>query len=160
MGGLPLPSGVAPVSLSSDTSTLTLGRLARGARKPHNWLQLAKFCGVGGSGYVINLAVFAICVGPLGLHHLAAATLAFCVAVTNNFALNRVWTFGSPDGRRRFQALRFLCVSVAAFLVSAVLLELLVTRLDVAEVLAQAIAIVCATPLSFVGNKLWTFRDR
>jgi putative flippase GtrA len=26
------------------------------------------------------------------------------------------------------------------------------------KVLSQAIAIVCATPLSFVGQKLWSFR--
>jgi putative flippase GtrA len=27
------------------------------------------------------------------------------------------------------------------------------------KVLAQAIAIVTATPLNFLGNKLWSFRD-
>lgn len=152
------------MSLSSDTaeraaaaSTLTLGRVARGARKPGNWWQLAKFCCVGGSGYAINLGVFALGVGPLGQHHLVAATLAFVVAVTNNFLLNRSWTFGSPDGRRRFQALRFLCVSLAAFVVSAALLELLVSRLDAPAVLAQAVAIACVMPLSFLGNKLWSF---
>ena len=48
-----------------------------GLRQPHNWVQLVKFCAVGGSGYVVNLCVFALCVELLGLHHLSAATLAF-----------------------------------------------------------------------------------
>ena len=37
-------------------------RVRAGLRKPHNWVQLVKFCAVGGSGYVVNLAVFTLCV--------------------------------------------------------------------------------------------------
>ena len=43
---------------------------AHGLRKPHNWVQLVKFCAVGASGYVVNLCVFALCVSVLDLHHL------------------------------------------------------------------------------------------
>jgi putative flippase GtrA len=46
-------------------------------RQRHNWAQLVRFCAVGAVGYGINLAVFAPAVAVLGLHHLAAATLAF-----------------------------------------------------------------------------------
>ena len=38
------------------------------------------------------------------------------------------------------------------------MLYTLVDGLGVAEVPAQAIAIVAATPLNFIGNKLWSFR--
>jgi hypothetical protein len=38
------------------------------------------------------------------------------------------------------------------------MLQLLAGELGVQKVLAQAIAIACATPLNFVGNKLWSFR--
>ena len=37
-------------------------RAVRALRAPHNWLQLARFCAVGASGYVVNLAVFAVCI--------------------------------------------------------------------------------------------------
>jgi dolichol-phosphate mannosyltransferase len=126
-------------------------------RKPHNWLQLAKFCAVGGSGYVVNIAVFSVAVELGELHHLVAATLAFLVAVTNNFWWNRHWTFSAREGHAGFQAARFLTVSVAAFLLAAAVLELLVSRLEVSEIPAQAISIVVATPLNFVGNKMWSF---
>lgn len=134
-----------------------VARLRAGIRKPQNWLQLAKFCVVGGSGYVVNLAVFALAVEIGDLHHLVAATLAFLVAVTNNFWWNRRWTFAARDGHAGFQAVRFLVVSVVAFLFAAMVLELLVTGADVAEIPAQAISIVVATPLSFLGNKIWSF---
>ena len=132
-------------------------RVRHGMRRPHNWYQLVKFCVVGGSGYVVNLCVFAACVELLSMHHLAAATCAFVVAVTNNFWWNRHWTFGAGGGHAGFQAARFFTVSVIAFLCAAAVLELLVSVAGMAELPAQAIAIVAATPLNFVGNKMWSF---
>ena len=80
------------------------------------------------------------------------------MALTNNFVWNRVWTFRARDGHAGFQAVRFLVVSLIAFLVSLAVLELLVTVAGLPDVPAQAVAVVCATPLNFVGNKLWSFR--
>ena len=133
-------------------------RVRAGLLRPHNWLQLIKFCGVGASGYVVNLCVFTVCVEVLDLHHLVAATAAFAVAVTNNFWWNRHWTFRARGGHAGFQAARFFTVSVVAFLFAAGVLELLVSVVGVAEVPAQAISIVVATPLNFIGNKMWSFR--
>lgn len=131
-------------------------RVRHGLRRPHNWYQLVKFCVVGGSGYVVNLCVFSACVALFDLHHLTAATAAFVVAVANNFWWNRHWTFGAGSGHAGFQAARFFAVSVAAFLFAAGILEILVSN-DVPEILAQAISIVAATPLNFIGNKMWSF---
>ena len=133
-------------------------RVRAGLARPHNWMQLMKFCAVGGSGYVVNLCVFAAFVGLLDAHHLVAATAAFVVAVLNNFWWNRHWTFRARGGRAGFQAARFFTVSVAAFLFAAAVLELLVSVVGIAEVPAQAISIVAATPLNFIGNKMWSFR--
>jgi putative flippase GtrA len=133
-------------------------RVRAGLRRPHNWLQLVKFCTVGASGYVVNLCVFAAFVGLLDAHHLVAATAAFVVAVLNNFWWNRRWTFRARGGHAGFQAARFFTVSIVAFLFAAAVLELLVSVVGVAEVPAQAISIVVATPLNFIGNKMWSFR--
>jgi putative flippase GtrA len=132
-------------------------RVRAGLRRPHNWVQLVKFCTVGASGYVVNLSVFALCVEALGVHHLPAATAAFVVAVLNNFWWNRFWTFRVRRGHAGFQAARFFAVSVAAFLVAASILELLVSVAGLPKLAAQAISIVAATPLNFIGNKMWSF---
>ena len=132
-------------------------RVRAGLRRSHNWVQLAKFCAVGASGYVVNLCVFAVCFELLSLHHLVAATVAFLVAVSNNFWWNRHWTFKARGGRAGFQAARFVAVSVAAFLFAAAVLELLVSVAGVPELAAQAISIAAATPLNFLGNKMWSF---
>ena len=132
-------------------------RVRAGLRRPHNWVQLLKFCAVGASGYAVNLSVFYICVTLVGLHHLAAATVAFIIAVTNNFWWNRHWTFRAGSGRAGFQAARFFTVSITAFLFAATVLELLVSVIGLPELPAQAISIAVATPLNFIGNKMWSF---
>ena len=139
------------------SGALTRTRNALGRRA--NWLQLAKFCAVGASGYAVNLLVYSLLVEGLGLHYLVAATCSFVVAVTNNYTWNRVWTFRGARGHVAYQGARFLVVSTLALGANLLILHLLV-RLGVGEVLAQAIAIVLVTPLNFVGNKLWSFRLR
>ena len=123
----------------------------------HNWVQLGKFCAVGASGYGVNLAVYTILLRWAGLHYLAAAVCSFAVAVTNNYLLNRHWTFRGQRGHFAYQGLRFLVVSLVALGANLICLRLLVA-LELGKILAQAIAIVLVTPLNFVGNKLWSFR--
>ena len=142
-------------SAFADQGTIERARRALGRR--HNWLQLAKFCAVGASGYLVNLAVYALLLRGADLHYLLAATGSFLVAVTNNYTWNRVWTFRGQRGHVAYQGLRFLVVSTIALAANLALLYTLV-RFGVDELPAQALAIVLVTPLNFVGNKLWSFK--
>jgi dolichol-phosphate mannosyltransferase len=132
-------------------------RIGAAARRPASWMQLCKFSLVGGSGYLINLAVFALLAGSFGVHHAVAAVGAFCVAVTNNFLWNRYWTFGPGDGPAHFQAARFFAVSLASLGLNLAVLELLISNHLTGDLAAQAIAVAVAMPFNFLGNKLWTF---
>jgi dolichol-phosphate mannosyltransferase len=132
-------------------------RLHHAARKPDNWIQLMKFGVVGGSGYVINLVVFAFLASNLGVYHAAAAVGAFLVALGNNFFWNRHWTFGPGEGLAHHQAIRFTVVSVGALVINLIVLEILVSSAGMNELAAQAIAVAVAMPFNFLGNKLWTF---
>lgn len=161
------PSGVspsAPVAADPRSAGAPVGqrphvRLLHGMRHPANWLQLIRFGLVGASGFVLNLAVYALFVHAIGVPYQLAAVLAWLVAVSSNFVLNRHWTFDRPDGRVHHQALRFFLVSLGAFaLVNLVLLTLLVEQAGMAKVPAQALAVAAATPFNFLGNKLWSFR--
>jgi putative flippase GtrA len=143
------PPGRRPIDIARRTAT--------GVRKGHNWMQLIKFGAVGGTGYVVNLIVFAGLAEGLGVYHLLAAVGAFCVAVTNNFLWNRHWTFEPGDGHPGFQAMRFLAVSLGALAINLVALELLISGTSLGDLPAQAIAVALAMPFNFLGNKLWTF---
>jgi len=145
------------VERSSIATTALSARSRAALRRPHNWVQLGKFCGVGATGYAINLAVYTALLRAAGLHYLAAAACSFLVAVANNYTWNRLWTFRGQRGHFAYQGLRFLLVSVLALCANLVVLRLLVA-VGVGKILAQAIAIVLVTPLNFLGNKLWSFR--
>jgi len=134
-------------------------RVRAGLRVGDNWFQLVRFAVVGGSGFVVNLAVFWVLVHPAGWDYRLANIAAYLVAVTNNFAWNRRWTFrhDAVGGHAGFQAVRFFVVSLAAQLLSLAILELLVVGADVPKLSAQAVAVAAATPLNFLGNKLWSF---
>jgi len=143
---------VSPVGLMET-------RAARALRRPANWIELAKFCVVGTSGYLVNLAVYTALLHGAGVYYLLAATCSFVVAVTNNYTWNRVWTFRARRGHLYFQGLRFLIVSLCALAANLLVLRALV-GLDLDKVAAQATAIVLVTPLSFLGNRLWSFGRR
>jgi putative flippase GtrA len=132
-------------------------RIGAAARQGANWVQLLKFGLVGGSGYLINLAVFAVLAGNLGVHHSVAAIGAFAVAVTNNFLWNRHWTFGPGEGPASFQAARFFTVSIASLAINLVVLEGLLASGSCGELAAQAVAVAVAMPVNFLANRLWTF---
>ena len=134
-------------------------RVRAALRKPANWLQLVRFATVGASGYAVNLAVFTLLVHVAGIDYKLAAVAAFVVALSNNFVWNRAWTFAeASSGHAGFQAARFCVVSLVAFGFNLVVLFALVVWLGLEKVAAQAIAIAAATPLNFLGNKLWSFR--
>ncbi len=142
-------------SLTPDSAARN--RLGNALRTRANWAQLARFCVVGASGYIVNLVVYALLLRGADLHYTVAAIGSFFVAVTNNYAWNRAWTFRDRRGSVVFQGLRFFVVSLLALGANLIVLHVLVV-LGVGELTAQAIAIVLVTPVNFVGNRLWSFR--
>jgi putative flippase GtrA len=140
-------------------TALARSRAGLALRRPHNWIQLAKFCAVGASGYVVNLGVYALLLDVAGVDFRAAAVCSFLVAVTNNYTWNRLWTFRGQRGHFAYQGMRFLVVSVAALLLNLAFLSILV-ELGAGKIVGQAIAIVLVMPVNFVANKLWSFSPK
>jgi putative flippase GtrA len=145
------PPGGAPSAAQALTGATVLA-----LRRRANWIQLAKFCVVGASGYLINLAVYRALL-HVGLHYVPAATCSFLVAVTNNYTWNRLWTFRRERGHVAYQGARFLVVSTVALLANLAFLVVLVA-VGMPKLPAQALAIALVMPWNFVGNKLWSFR--
>ena len=147
-----------PETLSAPSpGATTFATIVREVRTGSHWAQLMRFGAVGASGYIVNLAVYWLAL-TAKVDYRGAATVAFVVALVNNFVWNRLWTFRDVPGALRGQAARFVVVSGAAFVVSIALLSVLVRDAGAPKVAAQALAIVAVTPVSFLANKLWSFR--
>jgi putative flippase GtrA len=152
----------------------------------HDLLQFMRFCVVGGSGVIVNLAVFTLTLlvwllvgghihgGDLsgtvrelvtrrdtaGVTHFAvyvANGLGFVVSVFTNYYLNRRWTFRSTKGVAG-ELPKFFTVSVIAYVGQLTIFWLLHTRVGAAPIPSQLVAIVFVMPINFIANKLWSFR--
>jgi putative flippase GtrA len=137
----------------------TTSRFRAGLLRYRTFRQLVKFGLVGATGFVINVAVFAFCLRVLDVHYRLAYVFAFCVAVTNNFVWNRVWTFRHERdaSHMAMQGARFFAVSLLAAAAGFVLLETFV-RLGIPKIPAEMLAVALVVPISFLGNKHWSFR--
>ena len=166
------------------------------ARIQNNFRQFLMFGIVGGSGTVVNLLVsvaskkIAGWSAGISEHDVflpllgtdfnirwfnAFMTIAFLVANTWNYQLNRSWTFRGLPRRTWWRGFfPFLLTGIGAFLVSQVVATLLMnptsplalptdifddsTGLRTKFYWATAISIIVAMPVNFLVNKLWAFR--
>jgi len=150
-----VPTRSAPPPAVPEARILRAPNIRRAQRG--DWHQLLRFCVVGATGYLVNLAVFSALVYGAGTHHALAAVGAFAVAWTSNFVFNKFWTFKQHGLSALQQGMRYLAVSLVALGLNLVLLEVLV-RAGTAELLAQAIAIAAVMPVNFLLNRRWSFR--
>jgi putative flippase GtrA len=135
------------------------------ARLKKSGRQFVKFCFVGASGVLVNLAVFnaTLLVWRLTIGHTTTAAeylgnlLGFVVSVLTNYYLNRRWTFRS-SGAVKTELPKFFTVSVIAYLVNLGVFTFARHGLHLDDNLSQLVAIVCVLPINFVLNKLWSFR--
>ena len=132
--------------------------------RPH-LRQFVKFSLVGGSGVLVNLAVFNLTMlvwhladdgEPLAAKYVANL-LGFVVSVLSNYVLNRHWTFRSSGDVRR-ELPKFFTVAVVAYLANLAVFTLCLTQLHIAPNPSQLIAIATVMPVNYVLNKLWSFR--
>lgn len=119
--------------------------------------QAFRFGVVGGTSYFLNLSFFAAIVW-FGGHYLAAAAASFSLGFTFNFLANRYWTFRAGGGRANQQFIRFSILAGVILALDLALLRIAVGELGLPSVLAQGVVILLLAPLSFAGNRLWSFR--
>lgn len=171
-------------------------QLSWGVRFTRALRQFIKFGLVGGSGTLVNLAVAAlskkIAGWTAGIHENDAflnllgtsfhirwyhvfMTIAFLVANTWNYQLNRMWTFRSREMASWWRGFfPFLATGLVAFVVSQVVATLLMnptspialsseifddsSGLRTKFYWALVISILVSMPVNFLVNKYWTFR--
>jgi putative flippase GtrA len=119
--------------------------------------QFLRFSAVGASGVGVNMAAFALL--NLAAPYAVAFAGAFVTAASTNFLLNRVWTFRGQATPARVQYLRFLLVSAFVLGFDLLVLAALVEHAGAPEMVAALLTIAVATPISFLGNRFWSFAD-
>lgn len=110
-----------------------------------------------GFGYLLAIAVYS---GELqlGIPPYLALGIAFVLNGILNFALLRAWAF-PPSGRPIASDLARFCVAAAAsFATNYLCFAILYSAIGLAATVSQRLAILIAGPVTFLVNRLWSFR--
>ena len=122
-------------------------------------VQFVKFGIVGISNTLITFAVYTLLLKVFGVWYLAASAIGFILGATNGFLLNRAWTFRGHVGDS-LTPVRWAVVQGCGLALNEGLLYLWVDGLGIDKLVAQALAIVIVTTVTFFVNRAWTFRMR
>lgn len=121
-------------------------------------LEFFKFSLVGGIGTLVNIAILYLLTEKAGVYYIISAIFSFIVAMTNNFILNKIWTFKEKiklDVGKKY--LQFGLVSITALIVNLFFLYIFTEFLGIYYIISQILAIGIALIINFLGNKIWTF---
>jgi putative flippase GtrA len=121
--------------------------------------QPVKFLVVGAGGYLVNLAVFAWLL-RLGVPYLLDSIVSYFISNALMYLGNRYYTFSLGHDGFWAAYVRYILVGLVVAGLNAIVLAILVETAGLYAVYAQAISLLLITPVAFVLNKRWTFRNR
>ncbi|MGA7539277.1 MAG: GtrA family protein [Steroidobacteraceae bacterium] len=126
--------------------------------RPH-LLQLARFCAVGLTCLALALVALAALHDLAGVNYLVAYVAAFILGNACGYLLNARFTFftGSVD---RAGAARYLLVNAVLLCVCTAALKVLVGEFRMWYLAAAFLIAVVNAPVSFVAQRLITYRLR
>jgi dolichol-phosphate mannosyltransferase len=126
---------------------------------PPRVIQFAKFCIVGGTGVIVDMAVLFLLADPetLALNITLSKVLAAEVAMLNNFGWNEVWTFSEMRGGDNHKGwfrrlLKFNVICGIGILLAVAFLHLFHTWLGWNLYVSNLIAILLVTIWNFGMN--------
>ena len=120
-------------------------------------VRFLKFGISGVVGMCIDFSITWLCKEKLGLNKYLSNSLGFCVAVMNNFLLNRYWTFASNNMPFTNQLFKFLLVSITGLGINNLLLYLLVNNAKKNFYLLKLIVVGLVFFWNFFANSFFTF---
>jgi len=121
----------------------------------------ARFLVVGGINTVVAYGLFVLFQLTVGdtIGYFGSLYLSYALAILLAFVLHRRFTF-QVRGQRMIvlDFLRFISVYAVTIVINTVALPLLVEVVGLHPVLAQALCVLVAMAISFVGHKWFSFR--
>ena len=122
-------------------------------------IQFLKFCIVGLSNTAISYFVYVILV-KMGFYYLLASIMGYIISIINAFYWNNKHVFVNNSASLIQSFFKMaLAYAFTGLVVSNLLLLLWVEYFNINDLLAPIINLFITTPLNFVINKIWAFRD-
>lgn len=121
--------------------------------------RILKFGLTGLLGMVIDFGATWLCKEKLRINKYISNAIGFTLAVTNNYLINRIWTFQSTNAHWGAEFFKFLAVSLFGLGLNTVIIYFFHQRRNgINFYLAKFFAIVLVFIWNFLANMLFTFR--
>ncbi len=121
-------------------------------------VQFGTFAAVGVVNTAISFSTYAAGTRLGHLDPLVANIVAFAIAVTASFFLNRRFTFRGHTGRLHHQYGKFFLVNLVGLGLSETIIAVVHKAWGVNDILAFGIAVVVVLFWNFGANRAWAFR--
>jgi dolichol-phosphate mannosyltransferase len=137
--------------------------------------KILKFSSVGALGSVTNIAIFSTLIF-LDMNYNIASASAFLIAVTQNYMLNKHWTFKDHNTQTKQKFIKYFILNFSSFFINLAILNLFVMNFDMAyisrlldyvelsvnaetimKIIGQILGIAVAMVFNFLGSYLVIF---
>jgi putative flippase GtrA len=120
-------------------------------------IRILKFGFTGALGMLLDFVVTWCCKEKLRWNKYLSNAIGFSVAVTNNYLLNRFWTFQSTNMAVAAEFLRFLLIAVVGLLLNTAIVYLLTQKKRLPFYTAKLAAVAIVFIWNYTANSLLTF---
>lgn len=120
-------------------------------------LKFLRFCIVGVSGTAIDFGLTWLCKEVFKIPKFIANAIGFVVAATNNYILNRIWTWGSTNDQVGVEYTKFFVVSLIGLGINTLILYIFNEKLKWNFYLSKVFATGVVMLWNFFANNFFTF---
>jgi len=120
--------------------------------------QLLKFALVGITGMGLDFGTTWLLKERVKINKFMANAAGFCIAVVNNFMLNKYWTFDNQNPIATEQFVKFLVISIVGLGINSLLLFILLKKIKGNFYLVKLAVIGLVFFWNFSANYLYTFK--
>ncbi|SHG37714.1 Putative flippase GtrA (transmembrane translocase of bactoprenol-linked glucose) [Fibrobacter sp. UWB8] len=126
--------------------------------------QFFRYIIVGGLAFLLDLAVFSLCLYVVGLHYLLSNFFGLIIGLTFNYTMSILWVFQSC--KRNFETKKiteFLLFTLVGFVgvgINQMLMYIMVDGVHMKEIISKIFAAIIVLIWNFGARKLMLFKKK
>ena len=133
--------------------------LKRTLNDEHIQFQAIRHLVIGASGVMVNWISFCVLRQFVGFSTLFSTIITHIILFSYIFPLQKYVTFKEKKAKPHNQAIKFVINSLGYILIDFLLTALLIDLFGLIAYIGKAISLALLTPLSFLSQKLWVFKE-
>jgi putative flippase GtrA len=124
-------------------------------------LQIIKFGLIGTFNFIIDLLIYLFLTRQLSFYYILAHVLAFLIANSISFLLNKNFAFEDRDNNKILaKYFKFLGLTIFSLIISATILFICVNYLKMFDIYAKIIGTIIAAVWNFISYKTLVFKRK